>query len=461
LCRTIVCVAVLVAISSPCSAEVTTTATETIIRLSVQPMAAPEPALRYLLLPDLKEQQPGNPIASYLQCLFLEPDLFNPGAFVRQQQLMALPLKELPAQEALDYGGPMLRLVDKAARMDRPDWQILAKLRTDGIGLLIPDIQKMRTLASALQVRFRGEVAVRRFDDALGTARTMLALARHTGEHPTLIGALVGMATVNLAVVPLQEMLEQPGCPNLYWALTNLPAPLISLAPGNEGERVSIRGEMSELDDKAPMSPEQIKKLIVHIEKLGLLEFQRGMVEKTVQEWLDKRTKNKDFLAAARRRLVAYGLPEQRLLRFPPEQVVFLDDYREYEVRRDEIMKLMNFPTWQFEDILAKRAPYKESSLLSQLAPAINKVRRAQGRMEQRIALLRHVEALRMYAAEHDGKLPEKLADIDVPLPVDPFSGKPFIYKVEGATAHLRGTPPRGEEKNFGFNIHYEITIRK
>jgi hypothetical protein len=93
--------------------------------------------------------------------------------------------------------------------------------------------------------------------------------------------------------------------------------------------------------------------------------------------------------------------------------------------------------------------------------PTLSKIRRAQGRLEQRIALLRHVEALRLYAAEHDGKLPEKLADCPVPLPEDPFTGKPFRYEVTGTTAHLRGTPPRGQEKNPAFNIHYEINIRK
>jgi hypothetical protein len=81
--------------------------------------------------------------------------------------------------------------------------------------------------------------------------------------------------------------------------------------------------------------------------------------------------------------------------------------------------------------------------------------------LEQRIALLRHVEALRLYAAAHDGKLPEKLADCPVPLPDDPFTGRPFRYHVDGATAHLRGSPPPGEEKNPGFNVHYEVTIQK
>ena len=52
--------------------------------------------------------------------------------------------------------------------------------------------------------------------------------------------------------------------------------------------------------------------------------------------------------------------------------------------------------------------------------------------MEQRIALLRHVEALRLHAAEHDGKLPVSLSEVAVPLPDDPVIGKPFRYEVAG-----------------------------
>ena len=66
-----------------------------------------------------------------------------------------------------------------------------------------------------------------------------------------------------------------------------------------------------------------------------------------------------------------------------------------------------------------------------------------------------------MYAAEHDGAVPEKLDDIKLPLPVDPFTGKPFRYAKEGDTAHLRGNPPFGQESVPAYNLHYEITIRK
>ncbi len=70
--------------------------------------------------------------------------------------------------------------------------------------------------------------------------------------------------------------------------------------------------------------------------------------------------------------------------------------------------------------------------------------------LEQQIALLRHVEALRLFAAEHDGKLPATLSDISVPLPLDPVTGKPFVYTVTGATAHLRGGRTSRREERIG-----------
>src|SRR5207244_2455456 len=66
--RTLLCCTALAVLALPARAEQTITPTETLIRLTVRPMAAPKPALRYLLLPELKEMNPGNPISNYLKC---------------------------------------------------------------------------------------------------------------------------------------------------------------------------------------------------------------------------------------------------------------------------------------------------------------------------------------------------------------------------------------------------------
>jgi hypothetical protein len=451
----------------PCPADDVPATPETLIRLTVQPAPAPKPALRYLLLPELKEMQPGNPCHNYLKC-FMEAQKFfyDKEAFQRRDKLLAMPLKELPAQELQNYGGSHLKQADYAARLENPDWQILQKLKAEGINLLVPDLQAMRQLANALKVRFRAEVALGRFDDALRTAKTMFALSRHVSEHPIYIGSLVAIAIAHVGIAPLEEMLEQPGCPNLYWALTNLPRPLVPLNKATEGEHIWPLAHLADLTDKTPMSEEQLKTICGFLDNI-LGDGKPIKPADGARSYLDARTKDESKLNAARRRLVESGLPEERVMRFPPDQVILLDEMREYEERRDELMKLMTLPPWQFEPLFGDIEPQilrnknRPAIFADFFLPAVQKVHRRQWQLEQRIDMLRHVEAVRMYAAAHNGALPATLAEITVPLPNDPFTGKPFRYEVSGNTIHLRGTPPDAEKKNAAFNVHFEVTIQK
>jgi hypothetical protein len=458
--RTFLYVAALAVFAVPCPADQASSTPETLIRLAVSPAPAPKPALRYLLLPELLEMNPGNPVQNYFKC-FMEQQkfFFDKEAFEHREKLLTAPLKELPVQELNDYGGFALRQADWSARLDTPDWQILLKLKTDGVALLLPDVQQMRALANALKVRFRAEVAQGRFDDALRSAKTLFAMSRHMSLHPTLIGNLVGISIALSAIGPLEEMLEQPGCPNLYWALTNLPVPLVPISKGVEGERALVLAEFRGLDDSAAMSADALEKFITHMSRLV------GEPGKpvSVRAWLDARTKDDGLVSAARRRLVEHGLAEQRLLRFPADQLLLLDEKREYEWRRDDIMKLMNLPAWQVGSTVAdSKAANKPPALFADvLLPGVYSTHAAQARLEQRIALLRHVEAVRLYAAEHKASLPAKLSELSLPLPDDPFTGKPFRYEAAGNIAHLRGSPPLAEQNNANYNIHYEVALQK
>ena len=67
--RVLLCVTVLGLFAALSRADEKGTTPETLIRLDVSPAAAPEPALRYMLLPELREMSPGNPIFNYLQVL--------------------------------------------------------------------------------------------------------------------------------------------------------------------------------------------------------------------------------------------------------------------------------------------------------------------------------------------------------------------------------------------------------
>jgi hypothetical protein len=443
---------------------------ETVIPLHVRPMPAPKPALKYQLLPEVRELDPGNASFFYLRCFAEQRNFFfSKEANGERARYLSMPLAELATANLHRYGGFALEQADWAARRSTCDWQLVQHLQTDGMELLVPELGRLRILGTALQVRFRAEVAGRHFDDAIRTVKTMFAFARHLGEYPREEANRLGLTVAEQAVSILEEMVQQPGCPNLYWALTDLPCPLVDLRKGVQGDRSLIAAKLRLLRDDAPMTEEQLEKFVSELSGLlGYTRIQAGQPLRNLRATLTAESKDSERIRAARTRLVepnGLGDTLQRFLqvwRFPDLQVVLLEDKHEYDVQCDERIKLLGLAPWQIDaSAESEQSTCCDNGLFAEFLPHIREARRAQGRLEQRLALLRHLEALRLYAAEKGGKLPDKLADLSVPLPPDPFTGKPFVYTVEARTAHLRGSPPRGEEQNPCFNVHYEITMQK
>jgi hypothetical protein len=459
--RALTVCALLVIWPTVCFAQDPPKQTETIVRFDVKPMAAPKPALKYQLLPELKEMNPGNPILDYLKCFGEQQNFFfNKSAVDDREKWLTASLADLRAVKALhDYGrGPLTR-ADDAARLDNPDWQLLPKLKKDGWYLLLPEIQQLRNLASCLKLRCRVQVAEHSFDEAIVTTKTNLALARHLGEHPTIIGDLVAIAIAQVALGPVEEMIGEPDCPNLFWAFTNLPHPFIDLRRGMQGDRPALDPVFAPIDGTAPVSAAKLETAVAKVEELVKLNDKK----KDVRAWLDGKTKDDNYVTLARKRLIETGLDEKTVQQFPSLQVVLLDEKREYEVRRDERMKWLSLPYWKVEAGIGENplTAVSDESLLGAAVFAMNKVKKAQARLDQKIAMLAHVEALRLYAADHDSNLPAKLEDIKLPLPVDPFTGKAFLYEVSGATAIIKGSPSKGDEMNPAFNLRYVVTIKK
>jgi hypothetical protein len=430
---------------------------EMVIRMAVQPMPAPKPALKYQLLPELREMNPGNPIQAYAKCFAEQYDFWrNKEAVKKREKWQTMPLKDLSTKELHNYGAIPLRQADYAARLDTPDWQILIQFKRDGPLLLIPDVQGLRHLAGALKVRFRVEVAERRFDDALSTAKTMFALSRHLGEHPALVGEMVGIIVASQTIGPLDEMIAQPGCPNLFWALTDLPRPFIDLRKGVQGDRMMMTDLFALIDEQAPMSEAQVQHAVDRIRRL----VKDAHVISNVPNWLLALTTDEDHVRATRKRLIELGLAEDKVKQFSAAQVILLDEKLEFTVGRDESLKALTLPYGQAAAIFSAAPPprkeHKDAPLrwLKEPRGEFKEMKQKQTRLDQRVALLRCVEALRIYAAEHDGKLPAKLEDINLPLPVDPASGKSFRYKIDGKIAYLHGEP-------LGIQVRYEVTIGK
>jgi hypothetical protein len=437
-------------------------AEEAVVRLAVRPMRAPQPALKYQLLPELGELNPGNAAQNYMKC-FMEQRIFfysKEGAAERTRY-QTLPLSELAAIKLAGYGGSALGQADWAARLDSLDWQDVSRVQGGRIERVPAELGPLQILAAALQARFRIEVAGRRFDDAIRTAKTMFALGRHLGEHSTEIADVIGLSAVHMGLGTLEEMVQQAGCPNLYWALTHLPSPLVDLRKGVQGDRTVVSAELALLRNDVPMTERELERFVGRIS--GVISFAReqsGQPPRNLRARLGTRVKDAERVRAARARLVAAGCAADVVKKLGPLQIILLDEKQTYEIERDDRIKLLTVPLWQIDSMAGTVEPTQDAQgLLADLLPHIVELRRTQGLLEQQIALLRHVEALRLHAADHGGKLPETLSEVAVPLPVDPFSGKPFLYAHQGATAQLCGSRIGCDGKGFQRQPNYEVTL--
>jgi hypothetical protein len=91
------------------------------------------------------------------------------------------------------------------------------------------------------------------------------------------------------------------------------------------------------------------------------------------------------------------------------------------------------------------------------LLPALSSILRSMARQDREIAMLRTVEAIRMYGASHGGRLPQRLADItEVPVPEDPVTGQALVYELKGDVAVLDGPAIQGTSRK-DTAVRYEI----
>ena len=163
----------------------------------------------------------------------------------------------------------------------------------------------------------------------------------------------------------------------------------------------------------------------------------------------------------AKKRLIVDGFDPARVDAMPVARVVLLQSFMEYEQQMQRRYRWVNFPYAQaierLNDENKTDSGVAETLPLQQLFGAdVRSIIKAKAITQLYIELLRTVEAIRLHAAVHDGKLPGSLAEITiVPVPNDPMTGQPFSYQLSGDTAVI--APAAMDWKP----NHFEITIAR
>ncbi len=430
----------------------------TLSKLKVQAASESVPALKYSLLPSFVDCTSGNAAMDYNRMIVLWQNSDKNNLEERLSEWLEIPLAELPREEireVLAQQNTILKGLTRATRRDDCDWQLPIRETANPFSIVIPELSQLRSLARLLAVKARLEIAEGRFDDATQTLQGGYTMAQHIAESPLIINGLVGMAVSDMMSKRVEELIAQPDSPNMYWPLTTLPSPVISI-------RNTIAAEMNMFDmlipelrniETSPGTPEQWRAIVERICESGAATI-----------WIGPEGKNRTRHALiglvakeypnAKRALLARGLSPETVETMPVAQVVALHIAGQFRIYCDNTFKWFELPYWQAcegldaADKELGAARRQGISLAGMLLPALSRCKLGEAKTERNIAMLRTVEAVRMHAAANQGRLPSQLSDITVvPLPIDPMSGKPFDYLLKGDTAVIDATAPQGTSK--------------
>ena len=455
----------------------------TVFQMTVTPAAEPVPALRHRLMLRENELKPGNAATHYLRALG-ENTLGGAWKQVREKfgeevdtwYDNEVPIEKLPIEQVRSAAGAFDNVVDQFIRRGSErrdcDWgYAIEELRgTDIFSFLLPELQETRSVSRMLALRTRLAIAERRYDDAIDHMRMNYRLGCDLATGETLVSGLVGAAICGITNNSMIDLVGAPDSPNMYWALTELPRPMVDLRPAVRLEMSIAPRLVPTLKDAetAEHSPEEWARLLSQAaeEVMGALNGNNtDSNQEHIQIGLANTALSMVAYPEAKQRLIASGMDAQRVEQMPVGQVILIDCGREWQRIADQFEKW-----WYIPYPVARERMYEANRLLprggkstnygevlaSTLLPALQAARGAQVRMEWQIGGLRVIEALRMHAAA-EGHWPQSLDEITcVPVPQNPVTETPYIYRLEGETAIVELPYSDGFRRGWRFEMKLE-----
>ncbi|MCF7973719.1 MAG: hypothetical protein K9N55_07880 [Phycisphaerae bacterium] len=433
--------------------------------LTLSPMPEAREALKIRLIPRMFDLKNANAAVLYHSAAAQCPQDGEDKVFDKIDQWRDMPIEDLPRDEvtkALGQFRACFRLLELAAVRSRCEWDMPIE---EGFAMLMPSLSTYRSIAFALSLKLRLEIADGQVEEALATLRSGLAMARGIAEGPTLIQDLVGIAIGAVMFRQVSEFMAMPDAPNLYWALSELPVPLISFRQSLSYEYDMMYWEIPELRDldQKVLSGAQASALV---NKMFKKFSDAGMWENKASKLLPLGWVMMHY-ADAKAFLADRSMEASRIDAMPTAQTVMLYQFQEFKEVRDSMFKWFSLPYAQYRvhadqydkaaDEIVQRGV--KSNVFAMFLPALSRCRFLEARACRDMEMLRVIEALRLHAAANHGTFPKTLEDVTVvPVPADPVTGDSFVYVYEDSR-HVRVEAPEAKEQNKKRPV-FELTLR-
>ncbi len=416
----------------------------------------PQPAMRYRFWPSADSLQGGSGHAMLLKVMVeikirplaaKEIDELSNGA-------LSTPEKVDSARKllkSLDYQISLLRTMAFCRDMqwEGGPW----RGRVDGPNAYLfqlGEIQESRLIARLLMLKARVHLIDRDFDAACNTILIGFRLSYLTGQGDNVIQNLVSLAISAMMRALIEEMIQTPGSPNLYWALLSIPTPLVSMREPFEQELAGIRRAFPDLAQarSAGWTEEEARQRWTRaVTDLAMVSDDRstGLSGLGILQGLDTSL----YVELARSRLRAAGVTEEELSKLAPSAIVMTDTTMELQRRADQLLKSMLLPgktrrTYlsahslgqdeSVEQVQNERTTSGASLFLSVLASSIPQASAAVDRQPTMLRRLATLEAVRMHVATHNGAVPLTLDELSPVPALHAFDTEtPFEYRIEDA----------------------------
>lgn len=455
-------------------------AVPTVVDLTLHPAKLPCPTRKYRLTTPYLDQTPGNAACLYYRAALTanyEQGLArnaknDPKTGVvnlrTQRDTIEKGLKTDLADLPRDAIKATLKLyrhsfhqMEMAARRTVCDWGYPLRESESITGIRLVELDATRIVTEALLLRARMEMADGDVQKSVDTLRTVLATAIHVGRSQLLVNKGWGRSVIRKVADQCETLVQVPNVPNLYWTFTTLPQPCINQHNGIEMEeafpelatpslREARRRQLSNAEASVFLTRfiAEVRKEFLHYSYHEVSTAEA----KDIRRWFGSVSPGnyvKETYPKALAKLTETGHADSELENMPEAQIVLLYIATVYDELRDSLLQWSYVPYWQSRSGVAAaqkafKATVENDPLLLAFMATTSVCSRndwlwyGPAETERRLATLRVIEAIRLFAANHEGRLPKALDEITaVPIPINPVTGKPFPYKLEGDTAVL------------------------
>ena len=203
--------------------------------LTLHSSKSPKPEQKYQLLAKVEKLTEGDAAQLYEKAIQSLPGDLKMDEI---NQWLKTPPDKLPrkkVQSTLQQLEPTLAFLEQAAKCKQCYWLYLDD------DTLSDNLNMLRRLLFILALKMRFQIAQDRYDDAICTAQTGFALAKHLGKDRSLVRGMVGIGAAYIVCRQLEQFVQRPDAPVLYEALCDLPQPFIDLTEQVESEYPDIR----------------------------------------------------------------------------------------------------------------------------------------------------------------------------------------------------------------------------